>query len=439
MTVAEWSAIAVVLAGLLLGLPLIRAVASRCGVGPEVSRKAVHVAMGAACASFPWVFERPLPVWVLAAIATVPLALLRMIPFLKAGIGSTLHGVGRPSYGEVLFAPSVAAVFHLSHGRPLLHLIPVGILTIADAAGALAGTRWGKRRYGSGEGFKTIEGSIAFLIAAVVCVVVPLVMFGGFDPMRAVLLGLILGLLAMMAEGLADRGFDNLIIPLGCFFVLERMMPLEIPSLTGRLAAVLLILAIVLTGSRWSTLSGGALLGAALLGYGCAIMADVRFALPLIGVFVCHLFVTRKNRFVGVFDHRLDAVISHAIGCLPWVILVERGIVSHTAGLAGVSFAMAAQLGILDAATHGWLDRGPVGLLHSVRKGWLCAALPGLVWLWSDGGRLVIPVGIALVSTAGAIAIFPAEKSLQVRHPTRLWLMRGIAALLSSAPALLLQ
>jgi phytol kinase len=439
VTLREWLSIAAVLTGLLLGLPVIRMLTLRLGAGPEVSRKAVHVAMGLACAAFPWIFERPLPVWILAALATVPLILLRAIPALKTGVGSALHGVGRPSYGEVLFAPSVAAVFHLSQGQPLLHLIPVGILTLADAAGALAGTRWGTRSYACGDGFKTIEGSFVFLLAAFFCVFLPLVFLGNMEPVRAIWIGLTLGLLAMMAEGLADRGFDNLIIPLGCFFILSRLMELETTALAGRFLAAAVMMAIVLTGSRWSTLSGGALLGSALLGYGCAVMGDWRFLLPPLGIFVCHLATTRKNRLVGVFDHRLDAVLAHAIGCLPWVILAERGVIDHLTGLAGLSFAMAVQLGMLDMATHWWLKNRPAALGRSVTKGWLFAAVPGLVWFWPEYGRLLIPVMAALVSTSVAVAIFRRVKPQEFRHPTRLWLVKGFTALLASLPALMLE
>lgn len=438
MTAAEWLRVAVVLAILFGGLPVIRCLVLRAGAGAEVSRKSVHVAMGLVCAVFPWIFERPLPVWILAGLATVPLIVLRSVPSLRAGVGATLHGVSRPSYGEVLFAPSVAAVFHMSHGEPLLHLIPVAILAIADAAGALAGTRWGRLRYGCGEGFKTIEGSVAFAITAFLAVFLPLVVIGGFDPVKAMWIGLIMGLLAMMAEGLADRGFDNLIIPLGSFFVLARLVPLDTAHLVVRFVVASGVLVLVLSGSSWSTLSGGALLGCALLGYGCAIMADFRFALPAVGIFICHLVTTRKNRFVGVFDHRLDAVLSHAIGCMPWVILVERRIISDSMGLAGVSFAMASQLGILDMATYWWLRQRPSPLWRSMVKGWAFAALPGLVWFWPDYSPLALPVLVALLTTAIAISAFRSVRPQDYFHPTGLWLLKGFVALLSSLPALLL-
>jgi phytol kinase len=424
-----------VLAGLLLGMPMIRCLARRYGASPEVARKTIHVGMGLACASFPWVFERPLPVVILAAIATVPLALIRLLPFLKEGVGSALHGIERPSYGEILFAPAVALVFVLANGDRELYLIPVLILTIADAAGALVGTRWGKRRYGSGEGFKTVEGSIIFCLIAFLCGFLPLLQCGRVEMVPALWIGLILAMLAMMAEGISDRGFDNLIIPVGCFFLLEKLMPLEMPALIGRFAVLAVLLGVVMAGSRWSTLSGGALLGGVLLGYGCAVIADWRFALPPLAVFICHVVTTRKHRLTGKFDHRLDAVLSHTIACLPWVIVADFGWVSVATALAGVSFAMGAQLAMLDTATRAILPGLDFTPVRSGLKGFATGALPGLVWLaadWRAGWWLVLA---AWVATLGVTLLFRRIRSHFRGHITGLWILQGMLALVASLPA----
>jgi phytol kinase len=435
----EWLTIAGVLAGLFLGLPLIRMLANRLVASPEVARKTIHVAMGLTCAAFPWVFERALPVWVLAAIATVPLALIRILPVLRTGVGSALHGIKRPSYGEILFSPAVAAVFALADGDPYLYLIPILILTIADAAGALVGTRWGKRRYGSGDGFKTVEGSLIFWFTAFLCGFLPLLIGGRVDVMHAFWIGLILGMLAMMAEGISDRGFDNLVLPVGCFFVLQKLLPLELPSLTGRFVVLGLLLILVMVGSRWSTLSGGALLGSALLGYGCAVIADWRFALPPVAVFVCHIVTTRKHCLTGVFDHRLDAVLSHTIACMPWVIATEFGLVSPSVALAGVSFAMGAQLAILDTATRTWIPHLRATPVRSASKGFLVASLPGLVWLGPEWKRLLVPVAAAVAGMWMAGWLFQRIHSSYRGHVTGLWIIKGLLALAGSIPALFIR
>ncbi len=439
MTPREWLSILGVLAGLLVGLPAIKACAFRFGSSPEFARKAVHVLMGLICISFPWVFERPQPVWLLAAVATFSLLAVRTVPLLRSGVGSALHGIKRPSYGEVLFAPAVAAVFHLSGGDPIPYGIPIGILTLADAAGALAGTRWGKRHYGCGEGFKSIEGSAVFLFTAFLCVFVPLALGGTTGLATALWIAAILSTLAMIAEGFSDRGFDNLVLPLGSVLVLERLLPLADAALAGRFAVLVLVLALVLTGARWSTLSGAALLGSALLGYGCAIIADWRYALPPCAVFICHVVITRKHRLTKAFDHRLDAVLSHAIACLPWVIGYGLGGLSFGTGLAGISFAMVVQLALLDVATRDAVPHLAPKALRSTLKGGLIAGVPGLVWLAADISKLLLPFAATLIFTLVLANLIKGISRKCEGHATCLWTIQGLLALIGSSPALLYQ
>lgn len=438
MSAREWGAVAAVVAGLLLSLPLIRKLALRFGASSEVARKSVHVAMGLGCVAYPWVFDRPLPVWVLTGIVTVLLAILRWLPSLRGGIGSALHGVARFSYGEILFAPSVAAVFHGAGNDPLKHVIPIGILTVADAAGALAGTRWGRRPYGCGGGFKTVEGSIAFLATAFLCGFLPLFLSGRADLGHSVWIGLILATLAMMAEGISDRGFDNLVVPLGCFFVLGRLLPLDTTALLGRGIALAVLLPMVYLGSRWSTLNGASLLAAALLGYGCAVIADWRFALPPVAVFACHLFTTRRFKLTKAFDHRLDTVLSHALACMPWVMLAALEIIPKSLGLAGISFAMAAQLALLDEATLWWLGQHEARPLRSALKGWLVAGLPGLVWLWPDALAIGLPAALSVTASMAAVLALHRLRMCYRGSVTGLWMIKGILALAASSPAFLL-
>ncbi len=48
----------------------------------------------------------------------------------------------------------------------------------------------------------------------------------------------------MMAEGFSDRGLDNIVLPIGCFFALERLLHLETPSLVGRFIVLMILLAL---------------------------------------------------------------------------------------------------------------------------------------------------------------------------------------------------
>ncbi|NIP96155.1 MAG: cytidylyltransferase, partial [Akkermansiaceae bacterium] len=108
-------------------------------------------------------------VQILAGLAFLALAALRLVPALRRSLGSTLHDVSRSSIGDLLFPLAIAILFTLSHHDPVLYLVPLLLLTIADAAGALAGIRYGKTRFGTSEGFKSVEGSLSFLFLAFLC------------------------------------------------------------------------------------------------------------------------------------------------------------------------------------------------------------------------------------------------------------------------------
>ncbi len=438
MSTAEWLGILAVLGSLLGSVIAIHCLSRRFRFSAESARKSIHVIMGSGCCAFPWMFDRPLPVWILTLLAILPIACLRFIPSLRQAFGQVLHGVSRPSFGELLFAPAVAVVFHLAGGNTILYLVPILILTLADAAGAIAGIRWGKHSYGAGSGFKSIEGSACFLLVAFISILLPLKYMASIDVAHALWIALILATLAMMAEAFSDRGFDNMILPLSAYFILERLMPLEIPSLAGRFIVLAVLLILVLTGSRWSSLSGAALLASAMLGYGCAVLADWRYAIAPSAIFICHLFTTRKRGLMHILEHRLEVVFSHAIAAMPWVLACTMGIIPAVIGLIGISFSMAAQLAQMDHSTRRNID-GAAKPIRSVLKGLLIAALPGLLFVLTDwrGILTILPIAALFTFMILPISAF-ANSRLFHTNNTAFWYFKGALSLIVSLPTLLL-
>ena len=153
--------IASVLLALGVLIPGVKALRARGAIEPETARKLVHLGMGMVCLTLPWIFQEIWPAWVLAGIAVTALVSLRCVTLLRREIGGVLHDVNRASLGEIYFPLGVAVVFTLSFGETLRFVIPVALLTFADAAGALVGKRWGRRKFETLEGEKSVEGSLA--------------------------------------------------------------------------------------------------------------------------------------------------------------------------------------------------------------------------------------------------------------------------------------
>jgi phytol kinase len=226
---------------------------------PETVRKLLHVGSGLLTLPFPLLFADVWPVLLLTGATTTFMAAVKLAPRVRRRFRHIVEAGGRTTFGELYFPVSVAAVFWLSHGRsPLLFVIPVLVLSIADAACALIGIRFGTKTYGTSN--KTFEGSSAFAAAAFCCIEIPLLLWGSRGPIETLLIAVTLTLLLTLLEGTAWRGLDNLFIPIGGFFALQGLLALDVIQLQFWIAMTLALVGVVAiglgTGSRGGSSTG---------------------------------------------------------------------------------------------------------------------------------------------------------------------------------------
>jgi len=213
----------------------------RCEPHPEIVRKLMHLGMGLVTLSLPWLFAEAWPVLALAALVITLLIALRVSHRLRQALGRVLCGVERRSLGEIYFAASAAILFALAKDDVILFCVPMLILTLADAAGALIGLRYGKRRYRTPDGEKSLEGSITFFVVAFLSAHVPLLLTTDVGRVESLLIAATLGLLLTLVEAMAWRGLDNLFIPLGGFVLLSSLLMMDTEALTKSLAVTALL------------------------------------------------------------------------------------------------------------------------------------------------------------------------------------------------------
>ena len=113
----------------------------------------------------------------------------------------------------------------------------------------------------------SVPTSFLSLAVAFASTYFPLLCFDPAEHERTLLIGLLLGFLAMMFEAIAWRGLDNLVLPLVSFLLLKSYLSLDVAHLIGRLAITSGLVAIALVYRTRTTLGGSALLGAVLVGY----------------------------------------------------------------------------------------------------------------------------------------------------------------------------
>lgn len=205
-------------------------------VHPEVCRKISHVAMGMACLAFPAFVTDTWQILCLAALFAASLSLLRLSSSPACVALDIFRATRRRSRGEFYFIIGVMLSFILADGDRFAHSASVLLLALADAAAGMCGRVLGKVQcWGNA---KTLEGSIAFATAGLLCMAFLAIAGMGYPGLWICSLVCIA---ATVVEGLATQGSDNLWIPLTCVICLR--LPYWLPSLpdAGLLASVLMI------------------------------------------------------------------------------------------------------------------------------------------------------------------------------------------------------
>jgi phytol kinase len=217
-----------------------------CRPHPELMRKLVHLGMGLAALSLPWLFANIWSVVVLTCVFVLLLIGLRVVPRLRIHLGSPIHGVDRKSLGDIYFALGVGGLFLLSSADPLLFCIPVLILALADTAAGLTGLYYGRLRYVVVSGEKSIEGSLAFFFTAFLSAQTALLLFTEIGRGEILLSALALGLSLTLVEALADKGLDNLLIPLAGLLLLKAYLAMDLVALAVHVAAAFFLTSLAL-------------------------------------------------------------------------------------------------------------------------------------------------------------------------------------------------
>lgn len=393
------AAVLIALGGLMLGL-------RRAILEPELSRKAVHVALGLITLSFPWLFDRDWPVIVLAAAAVLFLGGIRLIGPVREELGGVLGGVRRASLGEIYFPVAVAAVFCAARGDRLLFCVPVLVLTLADAVGALIGLRFGLSRYKTDDGYKSLEGSIAFFIVALLSTWLPLTLSHRTGRMEAVLIGAQIGLFVMLMEAFAWRGLDNLFVPLTSFVLLKMYLGMSVSPLLLRLAVLLAVVAFSILWHHRTFLNTSAMLGAAMVLYVSWALGGWSWLMAPLIVLVSYSALCPQEMADAGQSHPAKGVLCVAAAGLCWLFL------AHALNMRGLLYpftvALAAQLAFIRVAFFKWrrpeYPNGAV-FLHGILMGYGFVYVPYAIrGGWSEG--VAVEAGVALVAVSGAVAAF---------------------------------
>lgn len=356
----------------LLGvLGFARWLAEKDGLGAEGQRKLAHMAAGLSALSLPLLFDEPWPVMLLMGLSLLVLGALRLPALRRSGLGAAIHSVQRDSFGEIYLILAVGFLFLRSQGEPILYVLPLLLLALADAAAALVGSTYGRSRFAVASGEKSLEGVAAFFIVAFVVSMIALLLLTEIPRPAVILLGLMTAAFAALVEADSWRGLDNLFVPVGAHFLLASYLDAPLSELAAMAGVFLIALwAALRIAPRLGLSDHAARASTVLIFLVCAVTQAQNAILPALAI-LAHLAARRLRPDSSAFPD-LDFLAAAALVSLLWL-GVGEGFGPTAINLYGLTFA-----GV--AAAHGAL-----ALPRSRR------------WLWAPGaavlGGLMVLIG----------------------------------------------
>ena len=426
--------------GLVVGLlSLLRLWQRLAQPDPELVRKVFHMGGGLFGLSLPWLFHDIAPVLVLAMATALLFLALRIVPALQSGTGQVLAGVRRKSIGEFCFVASFCLLFWLAQGNKLLYGVPLLVLAVADTFAALIGASYGKKRFRTWRGHKSVEGAAAFFLAAFFCVHVPVLLLTDTPRLESLLIAVTLALMVMMAEAAAWWGLDNLIIPLFSFALLKIFLPMGALQLSFHLAFLVALSLFIRFWRHRTTLADDALFGVSLWGYGVWALGGWQWVVPTFLMILTYTAITRQTPHDHFRAFNFPVVLANITAGLLWLLLFRAS--GEAVFFYPFAAAFAANLAIIALVRYRHAEpesRWSAAILNSIGKGVLLL-LPSILLVDGFVPMAVLNLLLCTLAVIVSVLIFakvqPSLESYPVGTPR--WLRQAIITTGGSAIALL--
>ena len=184
----------------------------------EYTRKIVHVGTGILTMLFPVMLDSHWYVLCLCASFWLILQLSLKYGFLKS-----INAIDRSSSGSVLYPVIVYLMFcfYVWLGTYKMYFyLPILTMAFCDPAAALAGKKYGVKKYHIGYDTKSYIGSFAFFAISVPLSLACLWFTFGYLSSHFLFLALLIAFVSSFAEAVSGKGSDNFSIPCSVAFIL---------------------------------------------------------------------------------------------------------------------------------------------------------------------------------------------------------------------------
>lgn len=263
----------------------------------ELSRKFVHIFSSLFALSFPFIISNYLTLLFLSIFFSIFIFIFKFYKN-KDSLLKSVVDIDRKTIGEILFPMSIYLVFIFSK-EYYFYLISLLVLALSDALAAIIGKKYGKIKIPIEQDFKTLEGSLTFFIITFLAVKIPLILFSNFHLLNIILISFIIAILITMLELISIYGTDNIFIPLGVLFLLQRLSNLDVNYLIYLILSLFIITFITFIlfyNTKIITISG--IIVMIIVNYTCFALTNIYYFFTLFYfeiIFFLIAFVSKLN------------------------------------------------------------------------------------------------------------------------------------------------
>lgn len=288
---------------------------------PEISRKFIHFTGGLIALFFPYIFKWHWTVLALSLGFCFILLALKQ----KKHLGS-LFDIERKTGGAIYFPIAIYLIFFMAHNKPAFYFVSILVMTVSDTLAALIGGRYGRVKFDVQGSLKSLEGSIVFFFITFLCIHLPLLLLTSIDRLDGVIIAFIISILVTAFEAISSRGLDNLVVPIGTYFILMKMTNLPHAGVIKSLYILLGIIILTVSFSFWLrlfTISG--LIALMLLDYAAFALGDFYWFLPLLLAQIYYYLLMRNFvAYEGIEKVKRQQVsVIFSLGILPAVLIFK--------------------------------------------------------------------------------------------------------------------
>jgi phytol kinase len=196
-------------------------------VKAEYTRKLVHLCTGLITLLFPVFLESH---WYVLALCLSFLIILLLS--LRLGWLPSINNIDRVSRGSISYPLAVYVCFYTYtfFDNYIFFYLPVLVLAVADPMAALWGRKYPRGRYIIFHEQKTVVGSAAFFVSALIVSFFLFTSFSNFQAPGVWVMSVFVALVTCIAESISQKGYDNLAIPF-CALVILVASALVMPDL----------------------------------------------------------------------------------------------------------------------------------------------------------------------------------------------------------------